>query len=105
MSMGANRTEADIVGMFGDFGTGKEDVAKRSFNFIPRGYETHLAALDELVDALGWYANDLANFLNRLRENMPSVEGKSRQDVILALGENAGMRIYGKPPTWQEEEK
>ncbi len=87
------RTEEEIVAMFGDYGTQDVDVARRTLNFIPLGRELKLARLDALADELGYFGRGAKLRLLMLRDNQVAIEGKARNDLLLAIGENASARI------------
>jgi len=103
--MDVGRTDEELLGMYADFGTKDPEVAKRSFNFIPPGLELKLAQLDETSVSLGYYAEDIRNLLDMYRQNLPSVDGKSRWDMQVALSQKASARGYQRSVSWREKEE
>jgi hypothetical protein len=104
MVEGIGRTDEEIRGAYIDFGTMDPEVARRSFNFIRPGQELNLAALTEICSSLGYYASDISQLLNYTLEFLPSIEGRSRWEELVAISEKASARAYQKLYTYRDEE-
>ncbi len=83
------RTEEEVLALLADFGTQDPEIAKRTLNFIPVGLEGTLAALDECTNALGYYAQDIAMYVEYLRLNILGIEGRGRDDLLLGISQKA----------------
>ena len=103
--MEVGRTEEELVAMLADFGTQDPEIAKRTLNFIPLGLEGVLSELDELSAALGYYAQDIALFLDYFRMNQLGVEGRGRDDLLLGISQKASSRVYRRTPSLREAEE
>ncbi len=99
------RTEEEVLALLADFGTQDAEVAKRTLNFIPLGLEGVLAEIDELCAALGYYAQDIAVFIDFFRLNQLGVEGRGRDDLLLGISQKASSRVYRRTPSLREAEE